>query len=332
MRALYWRRSSHYTHFKHTTMRKGANSVTAQANVISMGDAREARRRRVAEESRVSSEKQKAKVAKAQAKAEARSVKFAEVQAAAAAKEAARAEKAAEKAAKATTRGTVSSADRVKKPPKHAPATVAADSTGSTTTSLRFANSFKFVNLAKITNTAAVPAKASVKASSRVSAEAVARASERTMRYGAPNAKRTERAPRRYVIRGVLNNLLEKPMFVGVALFCTLIVLAGVFLYPTARTYYQAIREQQRLEAEFSAVLDRNIRMADEIEFLQTDEGIIQEARESLGWVERGEIAVIVYGAVPDRTADLDAPIIAGSIEAPETWYSRILDPIFGVK
>ena len=136
---------------------------------------------------------------------------------------------------------------------------------------------------------------------------------------------------RRYVVRETINNFLSRPLMASAALFCVLIVLVGVFLFPTARTYYQAIREQARLEAEFAAVLDRNARMANEIDFLQTDEGIIQKARETLGWVQRGENAVIVYGT--GRTeAELDADIVPGSVKAPETWYSRFLDPLFGVE
>ncbi|MBR2789379.1 MAG: septum formation initiator family protein, partial [Eggerthellaceae bacterium] len=104
------------------------------------------------------------------------------------------------------------------------------------------------------------------------------------------------------------------------------------FLYPTARTYYQAAREHDRLQAELTAVIQRNAKMAQKIDVLQTDEGIIQEAREQLGWVERGEYAVIVYGTGKEPEPDVDADIVSGTIKPPVTWYSPVLDIIFGVK
>ena len=72
--------------------------------------------------------------------------------------------------------------------------------------------------------------------------------------------------------------------------------------------------------------------LAADITFLQTDEGIIQEARETLGWVERGENAVIVYGAGFEERSAVDENIIAAEVKAPATWYSWFLDPFFGVK
>ena len=169
-------------------------------------------------------------------------------------------------------------------------------------------------------------ASAHEKAQARVQAAKAKTAAAKEQRTAVARISRT------YVIREKLNNLLARPLMASAALFCTLIVLVGIFLYPTARTYYQSIREEARLEAEFNAVLDRNKKMAADITFLQTDDGIIQEARETLGWVQRGENAVIVYGIEYKDEADLDADIVAGTVKAPTTWYSPFLDFIFGVK
>lgn len=146
-------------------------------------------------------------------------------------------------------------------------------------------------------------------------------------------ARSSENRPaKRYVIRDTINTLLTKPLATGALMFCALALVVGVFLYPTARTYYQAVREQARLEAEFAAVLERNQKMADDIAYLQTDEGIVQEARETLGWVERGDNAVIVYGSGLEDASAVDADIVAGTVKAPVTWYSPVLDVVFGVE
>ena len=50
------------------------------------------------------------------------------------------------------------------------------------------------------------------------------------------------------------------------------------------------------------------------------------------GWVSKGENAVTVYGLDLDDDSTFTASIVPGSIPAPETWYSKLLDPIFGEK
>lgn len=136
----------------------------------------------------------------------------------------------------------------------------------------------------------------------------------------------------RFALRNKVNALLQRPVLVTLCTFFALVLAVGVFLYPTARTYYQAYREYDKVQAEFTAVVDRNTALAEEIEFLQTDEGIRQEARERLGWVERGENAVIVYGLDRDSASDVNADVVSGSVAGTDTWYFRVLDVIFGVK
>ena len=143
---------------------------------------------------------------------------------------------------------------------------------------------------------------------------------------------REHRAAKRFVLRNKMNNILSRPFATGVLVFCGLMLIMGIFLYPTARTYYQAVREHDRLETEFMLVLERNEQLAEDIEFLQTDEGITREAREQLGWVERGERAVIVYGTDSNPEADVNEDIVSSSVKAPVTWYSPFLDFFFGYK
>ena len=49
--------------------------------------------------------------------------------------------------------------------------------------------------------------------------------------------------------------------------------------------------------------------------------------------MNEGEHSVLVYGLPDDGTmADTNLYIKRGSVSAPETWYSVILDPLFGVE
>ena len=59
-------------------------------------------------------------------------------------------------------------------------------------------------------------------------------------------------------------------------------------------------------------------------------------AHEQFGWVPEGEQTANVHGLAADAGNDegsnFTANIVVGSVEAPETWYSPVLDALFGVK
>ena len=347
--------------------------MTATAKVISIGDAREARRRRIDASQRASLSFKAKTPTKINAKASGASSAAASSAAAAAApaasgttekrafiadfraaqadraavkaenavaKATAKAEKAAAKAAKAHTRTSVAANMRASKKPKHAvprdaavPATVTAVPAEASDKVSAYAAAFAAVPAAA--SASAAPAAASEARTSRPTrADRAAKKDPalveraREMRESA----REHRAAKRFVLRNKMNNILSRPFATGVLVFCGLMLIMGIFLYPTARTYYQAVREHDRLETEFMLVLERNEQLAEDIEFLQTDEGITREAREQLGWVERGEHAVIVYGTDNDPEADVNADIVSSSVKAPVTWYSPFLDFFFGYK
>ena len=113
------------------------------------------------------------------------------------------------------------------------------------------------------------------------------------------------------------------------------LALTCAFLYTPAQQYYHAIREHDRAVAELAAVQERNDELANAVDYLETDEGIEAQARDDLGWVGEGEVSVYVQGSGGSSGSDSSASgtvgnIQPGSIEAPETWYSPILDVIFG--
>lgn len=141
--------------------------------------------------------------------------------------------------------------------------------------------------------------------------------------------------------RGASGNLFSK---VASALFGTrrrvaalsvtaCLVIAGMFMYPAAKQYYTEMRHLDKVNAEYQAVTDRNADLAATRDYLQSETGIEEMAHEKYGWVNEGEHSVLVYGLPDDGTmADTNLYIKRGSVSAPETWYSVILDPLFGVE
>ena len=105
-------------------------------------------------------------------------------------------------------------------------------------------------------------------------------------------------------------------------------------VYKGAQQYYQSVRDRDRLAAEYAALVERNGAIEGEVATLQTDSGIESRAHEQLGWVKDGEQTAKVSGlsASQDEGASVHANIVSGSIDAPETWYSPFLDPLFGVE
>ena len=111
------------------------------------------------------------------------------------------------------------------------------------------------------------------------------------------------------------------------------LVIAGMFMYPAAKQYYTEMRHLDKVNAEYQAVIDRNADLAATRDYLQSETGIEEMAHEKYGWVNEGEHSVLVYGLPDDGTmADTNLYIKRGSVSAPETWYSVILDPLFGVE
>lgn len=122
----------------------------------------------------------------------------------------------------------------------------------------------------------------------------------------------------------------------GAGLFAALftvaiLIIAAVALYGPTKEYYIAMREGQRLELELEQRQQRNAEREAAVQSLQTEEGIEDEARRKLGFVKEGEEAGAVTGIEEETdTAVLD-PADEPEIEAPRTWWSPLLDRLFGV-
>lgn len=118
---------------------------------------------------------------------------------------------------------------------------------------------------------------------------------------------------------------------------CTVVVcvlLSGAFLYPTAQNYYTAVRNQQKVSAEYAAIEARNSTLQDDISDLSTQAGIEDRAREQYGWVKQGENAVRVSGLSTSSDTSINSVnlVTVGAVSAPDTWYSGILDTVFGYR
>jgi cell division protein FtsB len=122
------------------------------------------------------------------------------------------------------------------------------------------------------------------------------------------------------------------------ALVVTLIIIAGlvfaaVMLYPAARDYYLAKRENDRVKVEYGLVIDRNEKIQQQIDELSTAEGIEDRAREEFGWVKEGEEAVNITGlSISDSSTGLPPAVDSTSVETSESWWTRTLDTFFGVE
>lgn len=124
-----------------------------------------------------------------------------------------------------------------------------------------------------------------------------------------------------------LPDIPKKIMVTLCAAFC--VILFTGMLYTPAQQYYQQMRERDRLTAEYEAIIDRNESLQGLVDNLQSDEGVEDKAHSEFGLIKKGEQAGAVTGFVVDDPSDFKANIAPGSIPAPDTWYSGVLDLLF---
>ena len=107
------------------------------------------------------------------------------------------------------------------------------------------------------------------------------------------------------------------------------IALAGLMLYGPVRDLYLASRRLDTLQATYDILVEENNQIREELELLQTRDGIENEAR-ARGYVEPGETKVVVEG-LPQEEDPATAYMIE-DIELPDdrAWYIRMLDDLFG--
>lgn len=137
---------------------------------------------------------------------------------------------------------------------------------------------------------------------------------------------------------GWFSNFRAKPRTMGILTAIACLVFICAFLYTPAQQYYMSVRENARLQAEYEAVQQRNETLADQNEQLASASGQEDAVRQKYGYVKSGEQTANVSGlsdatvASESEKTTVDGNVLSSSIEAPETWYSPVLDVIFGVE
>jgi len=111
------------------------------------------------------------------------------------------------------------------------------------------------------------------------------------------------------------------------------LILACWFLYAPAKQYYVTARSFDRLEAEYSAVQEHNQTLQKQVDSLSSPAGIEDRARKEFGWIKEGEQGGTVYGIEREpEEVSYTKTVAPGSVEAPQAWYTALLDVVFGVK
>ncbi len=113
----------------------------------------------------------------------------------------------------------------------------------------------------------------------------------------------------------------------------------GVLYQPVADWYNEG-RSLQQLQAQYELTSAEYEQVKADVDYLSTDEGLADYAHQQLGWLKSGEHSVTVSGLSGDSeqaSSGTDAKstteILASAsakAETPETWYSGVLDMVFG--
>ena len=113
-------------------------------------------------------------------------------------------------------------------------------------------------------------------------------------------------------------------------------VLAVAFLYTPVAQYYQSIRENERLQVEYSIVAERNERLDSQNYSLVSDAGLEDAVRQKYGYVIQGDQTARVQGLSDDEEGtvvggDIETSVLSSTVKPPEHWYTPVLDVLFGV-
>ncbi len=111
----------------------------------------------------------------------------------------------------------------------------------------------------------------------------------------------------------------------GVAVAAVILLMAAA-LYGPARDLYIANRKLDAMQKTYDALQAENSTIQEELDYLQTREGIENEAR-ARGYVEPGETKVVVNGLSNEDAEVYELEEIEVPDESP--WYIRVLDAVF---
>ena len=101
-------------------------------------------------------------------------------------------------------------------------------------------------------------------------------------------------------------------------------VFVAAFLYAPAQSYYQAMRENQRLEMEYAALQSRNAAIEAQNDSLSTAAGVETAAHEEFGWVKKGEQTANVPACRPSRSPPVRSPPTKARSNRPTSRCRRL--------
>lgn len=128
-------------------------------------------------------------------------------------------------------------------------------------------------------------------------------------------------------VNGVLSAIGNFVVHFRVALLIAALVLGVLMaMYGPVQTYYRAWRAGQDLQAQLDELNASNEQYKDDIQALQTREGIEDEARRR-GYVTNGETKVVVDGL--NDGSDDSSQSSDGDQQAQKPWYIELGDKVF---
>ena len=144
------------------------------------------------------------------------------------------------------------------------------------------------------------------------------------------NSKRAKSVSLSSLFSWMSSTIASRFVIAGCCVFFTF-----VMLYQPLADYYDESRQLQQLEAEYSALEEQNASLKSEIDYLNTDAGLEDYAGYKLGYIRADEQTATVENIEPsskvnDTSGSISYSIPAGSVPAPDTWYSGVLDFVFG--
>lgn len=123
-------------------------------------------------------------------------------------------------------------------------------------------------------------------------------------------------------LRGFLESQAHRRLVVVLAVIA---VTIGA-LYGPAKDYYVALRQRDDLQTYYARLDASNSALRQSIQYLQSKEGIEDEARRR-GYVYEGETAAEIPG-LEDNTDNFTGETTVPKVDQP--WYIQVLDKLFG--
>lgn len=114
-----------------------------------------------------------------------------------------------------------------------------------------------------------------------------------------------------------------------------LVALAALWFYPSMKVAYHEARNERVLEAKLRAVQTYNTQLEQEIQSLETTQGVAEYARRELNLVDKGDHVVIVTRdgkpvTSPDESSRLAVLVNTDAVKKPFGSWTDFLDRLFG--